>query len=156
MYKNKEVYKKSIKFLLNKKADKLKHSGKTFLEHLVNVADILEQWGCNFDTVMAGMFHNIYGNKYYNPNLKVTRKDIQKLIGKKAEKLVWLFETTDRDNILQLKNLDLLLIKLANDFEQSNIRKASWGNINYEIKNIKEFNLNKINYVLYKLDNYTK
>ena len=40
MYKNKEVYKKSIKFLLNKKADKLKHSGKTFLEHLVNVADI--------------------------------------------------------------------------------------------------------------------
>tara|TARA_R100000008_G_scaffold86500_2_gene79878 strand:- start:279 stop:749 length:471 start_codon:yes stop_codon:yes gene_type:complete len=155
MYKDKKVYKKSIEFLLNKKADKIKHSGRTFFDHLIGVATILERWGCSFDVVMTGMFHNIYGNKYYNPHLNVSRKEVRKLIGKKSEELVWVFETTDREKIIDLKNLDLLLIKLANDYEQSNLSQTIWSNINYEVRKVKNFDLNQINNMLHKLNNYT-
>jgi len=155
MYKNKKIYRKSIRFLLDKQATEIKHSGRTFFDHLVGVADVLENWDCSFDTVMAGMFHNIYGNKYYDPNLNVTREEVKKLIGEKSEKLVWIFETTPREKIIDLENLDLLLIKLANDYEQSNIPQTGWSNINEEVKKIKKFDLNQINVMLYKLNNYT-
>ena len=121
MYKDNKVYKKSIEFLLDKNADKVDHSGRTFLEHLIGVAEILEDWDCSFDTVMAGMFHNIYGNKHYDPGLNVTREEVKKLIGEKSENLAWTFENTDREKIIDLKNLDLLLIRLANEYEQSEL-----------------------------------
>ena len=131
MYKDNKVYKKSIEFLVDKNADKVDHSGGTFLEHLIGVAEILEDWDCSFDTVMAGMFHNIYGNKHYDPNLNITREEVKKLIGEKSENLAWTFKNTDREKIIDLKNLDLLLIRLANEYEQNEL---NFKDFNKDIK----------------------
>jgi hypothetical protein len=64
------------------------------------------------------MFHNIYGNKHFYPNLNVSREEIKNLIGEKAESLVYKFVNCDRDTINESKDSELIILNLANSLDQ--------------------------------------
>lgn len=115
------LYQKCIEFLLEKETHKVSHSNRTFFEHCVGVAKYLRIVGCDEETIIAGLLHNIYGNQYYNPNLNVTKQEVIDLVGEKIEYLINLFETTDRHKIIELKNSKLLMIYLVNEYEQLGI-----------------------------------
>ena len=77
------------------------------------------------------------------------RSEIKKLIGNKAEKIVWDFVNVERNKIVELKNKELLILSLANDLEQNynlNIKTKKILTYNIEIKNIIKSNIIKNNF----------
>jgi len=139
MKKQFKTLEKSIQFLISKNTKNLKHKKSSFFEHLIGTYNLLLFWNQNFNLCLAGLFHNIYGNKYYDPKLNVKREEIQKLIGIEAEKLVWNFVNIERNKIVELKNKELLVLSLANDLEQNynlNLKTKKMLSLNIEIKNI--------------------
>ena len=149
MKKQFETLEKSIQFLISKNTKNLKHKKSNFFEHLIGTYNLLIFWNQNFDLCLAGLFHNIYGNKYYDPKLNMKRSEIKKLIGNKAEKIVWDFVNVERNKIVELKNKELLILSLANDLEQNynlNIKTKKILTYNIEIKNIVKSNIIKNNF----------
>ena len=116
---SKKKYKLCVEFLLNKNCKNILHSHSNFLNHLIGTFNILKKWKQSEDVCFAGLLHNVYGNRYFNPNLNVSRKEIQDLIGKKAEELVFKFTNTDRNDIVKSKDKDIIVIAAANDYEQN-------------------------------------
>ena len=96
------ILKKSVQFLVSKNTKNLEHKKSSFFEHLVGTYNLLLFWNQNFNLCMAGLFHNIYGNQYYDPKLNIKREEIQKLIGIKAEEIVWNFVNAKRNKIVEL------------------------------------------------------
>jgi hypothetical protein len=120
-------YEQALKFALG--ADKVGHSGRTLYEHLKGTHDLLLEWGAPEHVRLAGLFHSIYGTIYFKhqclePTLK-NRELVAELIGQKAERLAYLFCTSDRphfdaqgpDQEQELE--DLRLIERANLQEQT-------------------------------------
>jgi len=97
------------------------HTGRTFLHHLFGVADVASYYKFDKDVIKACYFHSIYGTEFYEFNKDITREDIKKQIGDKAESLVHEFCTmTDRINtILKSDNKQLKQIEFANLIEQN-------------------------------------
>jgi Rps23 Pro-64 3,4-dihydroxylase Tpa1-like proline 4-hydroxylase len=120
---NLDKYQKCVDFLFKNKCHQILHSKSNFLEHLINTFNLLKKWKQHDDLCFAGMFHNIYGNKYFNPNLNVNREDIKKLIGENAEELVFKFVNTDREKIIEMADKDLIILAAANQYEQQPIFK---------------------------------
>ncbi len=116
---SKKKYKLCVEFLLNKNCKNILHSHSNFLNHLIGTFNILKKWHQSEDVCFAGMFHNIYGNKYFNANLNVSREEVQDLIGEKAEKLVFKFTNIDREDIAKSKDKDLIVLAVANDYDQN-------------------------------------
>ena len=52
----------------------------------------------NEDVCFAGLFHSIYGTKYFRHETTSDRNSIRKLIGERAERLAWKFCELDRNN----------------------------------------------------------
>ena len=120
---NLEKYQKCIDFLFKNNCDKILHSKSNFLNHLINTFNILKKWKQHEDLCFAGMFHNIYGNKYFNANLDVSRNDIKNLIGENAEEIVFRFTNVDREYIYQKEDRELIILAAANQYEQQPIFK---------------------------------
>jgi len=120
---NLNKYQKCIDFLFKNNCDKILHSKSNFLSHLINTFNLLKKWKQHEDLCFAGMFHNIYGNKYFNADLNVSREDIKNLIGENAEELVFKFTSTEREKIAETKNKDLIILAAANEYEQNPIFK---------------------------------
>lgn len=116
-----EKYQKYINFLYNKNCHNIEHSHSNFLNHLVGTFNILKKWKQPEDLCVAGMFHNIYGNKYFNPNLNLTREEIKNLIGENAENLVYRFVNCERDKINESNDLELIVLNLANSLDQKKL-----------------------------------
>jgi len=74
------------------------HSGRTLMDHLLGTYRLLEQWGNPHLICLSGLFHSIYGTKYYQANTisLESRGEIQSLIGAQAEQLVYYFCLCDR------------------------------------------------------------
>jgi hypothetical protein len=91
-------YKQFTDFLLELGIDKVAHTEKTYLGHLVNVYRLMETEGCTPELCSAGMFHSIYGTeKFQGFKLELTQRDlVRKLIGDRAEKLAYLNCAMDR------------------------------------------------------------
>jgi hypothetical protein len=124
---------KEVDFIFKHSID-LKHSGKTFFEHLYRVSLILEQLDQTKEVCAAGLYHSVYGTEHYqyDGSENVKREEIKELIGEYAESLVYEFcKLEDRMNILLYnKNnyedsfrKDLLFIEYANLIEQNSGRK---------------------------------
>ena len=79
-----------IGYLLEKTSG-IKHSKRTFFEHLYGVLLRLEKMGCDKDTCAAGLYHSIYDTEYFTAGINPSREEIKDLIGEKAENLVHLF-----------------------------------------------------------------
>lgn len=79
------------------------HSGRSLLNHLQGVYDLLEQWGNPVETCLAGLFHSIYGTAYYKKKTVALnqRGNIKDLIGARAEELAYLFCACDRKHFLR-------------------------------------------------------
>ncbi|HEX5127408.1 MAG TPA: GNAT family N-acetyltransferase [Rhodocyclaceae bacterium] len=84
-------------------ADKLPHSGRTLIEHLVGTYALLKSWDCDEDIAIAGLFCSIYDkNIFWQGALSVDHRDgLRELIGGRAEQLAYLFCSIERtDGIL--------------------------------------------------------
>lgn len=114
-------YQKYINFLFQKNCQKLKHSHSNFLNHLIGTFNILKKWKQNEDLCVAGMFHNIYGNKYFNPNLNIQRDELKNLIGEHAENLVYKYTNIDREKIIESQDSELIILNLANSLDQKKL-----------------------------------
>jgi hypothetical protein len=85
-------YKRLTEFLVNLGIEKVPHTEKTYLGHLINVYRLMENEGCTEELCRAGMFHSIYGTQQFQ-GFKLpleSREELRKLIGVRAEKLAYL------------------------------------------------------------------
>lgn len=110
-------------FLINL-TDQIPHSMGSFYEHLSNTCEILKALKIQRHVYLAGLFHSIYNTEYFQPELNVTREQIQNLIGKRAENLVYQFCTLHprKQHILSSdtpNQYELAAIEYANILEQS-------------------------------------
>lgn len=122
------------------------HSGYTLWDHLAGVHRILEACDSEKEVCHAGLFHSVYGTQAFK-TVTVDRRrrvEIQSLIGKRAEDLVWafcalprpkLFEVSGKQNTFgwldQLETVgdkkqfwdDLVRLECANLLEQKKIHE---------------------------------
>jgi len=84
-------------------ADKIKHSGRNLMTHLLNVYDILKAAGYDSETCGAGGLHSIFGtNAFKTATLGSEHRDIVvRIIGEPATKLVELFRDIRRPSALE-------------------------------------------------------
>lgn len=81
-----------IDFLTALGIEKVPHTEKTYMAHLVNVHRLMESEGCTEELCRAGMFHSIYGTQQFQ-GFKIPlerRGDVAALIGGRAERLAYL------------------------------------------------------------------
>jgi (p)ppGpp synthase/HD superfamily hydrolase len=112
-----------IEFLLDNGASDNDHSGRSLLDHLIGVAEILMSWKCDKDIVLAGLCHSIYGTDSYHtvtvdPSMRV---EVQALIGQRAELLAWEFcnrKNPRMQSFLNNGEIQLAIIECANIIEQ--------------------------------------
>ena len=123
-------YESKINFLENIDANDKSHSGKTLIDHLIGVHDILKEWDSPQYLQDAGLFHSVYGTTVFKHQSTNDRDAVKELIGEQAEDLVWKFcnlslpryqdITSQFDG--QIKD-DLILLDKANRLEQSGRKK---------------------------------
>lgn len=85
-------YKKWTDFLVELGIEKVPHTEKTYLGHLVSVYRLMESEGCSEELCAAGMFHSIYGTQQFQ-GFKLpleSRAQVRAMIGERAEKLAYL------------------------------------------------------------------
>jgi hypothetical protein len=76
-------------FLVNLGIEKVEHTKKTYLAHLIGVYRLMEAQGCDAALCGAGMFHSIYGTQQFQGFKLPTerRGEVRALIGERAERL---------------------------------------------------------------------
>lgn len=129
-----------MRFLAEAHAPKVRHSGRSFLEHLVGTHNLLRQWGNPEHVCLAGLFHSIYGTDRFKYSLllpnELSRQKLRQLIGTRAEQLAFHFCSFCREDLFSLRidemlkegtavlmggsqeHMDLLEIEVANFLEQ--------------------------------------
>lgn len=98
-------YRQLADYLVDLGIEKVAHSQKNYLAHLVAVYHLMENQGCNPMLCRAGMFHSIYGTELFQ-GFKIgleRREEVRGLIGDNAEKLAYCNCFMDR------KSFDALL-----------------------------------------------
>jgi hypothetical protein len=90
-----------LAFLRDLGADRVRHSQRTLLDHLVGTAVLLERWGADDDVCKAGLFHSIYGTEYFHRQVVSfdDRLKIRERVGERAERLAYIFCRFDRRSI---------------------------------------------------------
>ena len=85
-------YKKWTDFLVELGIEKVPHTEKTYLGHLLAVHRIMEEQGCDLDACRAGLFHSVYGTEAFQRfQLPLERRgEVRALIGERAERLAYL------------------------------------------------------------------
>ena len=97
------------------------------VDHLIGTAYILRDMGALPHLVDAGLFHSVYGeasSRNSPPNSLIERHDVQEVVGKQAEEIVYHFCTIPNprtENILAMEHSqlrdDLIMLCKANDQE---------------------------------------
>jgi hypothetical protein len=84
-------YRQLTDFLVAMGIDKIGHTQKTYLGHLVAVYRFMQSQGCTEELCRAGMFHSIYGTERFQGfTLPLERRpEVQALIGERAERLAF-------------------------------------------------------------------
>jgi hypothetical protein len=124
------------------------HSSRTLNDHLKGTYQLLKLWGNTKSVCFAGLFHSVYGTNYFKTKtLEITeRKKIITLIGRKAERLVYLFcllkeesffkNAEIRNNyIIQLQNGECIEIKLS---VYKNLVEIAYANFIEQFPHIKD------------------
>ena len=91
-------YKQWTDFLIAQGIDKVEHSQKTYLGHLVSLYRLMEAEGCSDEACRAGMFHSIYGTELFQ-GFKLpleSRAEVRALIGERPEWIAYLNCAMDR------------------------------------------------------------
>ncbi|SRR5579871_31254 len=100
------TFKDFTNYLVGMGIDKVDHTKKSFLAHLVGVYRDMEAAGCTEEVCRAGMFHSIYGTERFQGfKLPLERRgEVRGLIGDRAERLAYVNCAMDRpsfDRILE-------------------------------------------------------
>ena len=92
------TYKDLTDFLVNLGIEKVAHTQKNYLGHLLAVYRFMKDAGCTEEVSRAGMFHSIYGTeKFQGFKLELDQRDLLRgLLGDRAECLAYLNCTMDR------------------------------------------------------------
>lgn len=79
-------------------ANHLGHTDRSLMDHLIGTGEILRQWDCDVDVCVAGVFHSIYGTNAFVRSCmdKNDRDRLRNMIGKRAERLAFLFCVSNR------------------------------------------------------------
>ena len=120
------TFDKKIDFLKSIGSDKVSHSSRTLLDHLIGTHDILQGWGKAQIVLDAGLFHSVYGTSKFLPNkgLVDNRQVIIDLIGNQAEEIVYWFCILVSPRIPEMEKFKdplkshLLAVERANALEQ--------------------------------------
>lgn len=99
---------------IRKLSSNIPHSKTSLFNHLYGTYKILKSQGADETTCLAGLYHSVYGTEFYN-RLQLDRDQVQSVIGKEAENLVFTFcSLSDRDAILlNDPNADPRLVHIA-------------------------------------------
>ncbi len=91
-------YKRYTDYLVELGIEKVPHTEKTYLGHLINVYRLMQAQGCEEDVCVAGMFHSIYGTeKFQGFKLPVEdRPKLREFLGVRAERLAYFNCAMDR------------------------------------------------------------
>src|SRR5438132_411190 len=91
-------FKQLTDFLVQLGIEKVGHTQKSYLAHLIGVYRDLEAQGCGEEVCRAGMFHSIYGTELFQGyKLPLERRaEVRALIGERAERLAYLNCAMDR------------------------------------------------------------
>src|SRR5437588_10151483 len=96
-----EGLKRLTDFLVARGIDRVGHTGKSYLAHLVGVYKLMEGRGCAEELCRAGLFHSIYGTERFQ-GFKLpleSRPEVRALIGARAERLAYLNCALDRPSL---------------------------------------------------------
>jgi ribosomal protein L16 Arg81 hydroxylase len=90
-----------VSFLEGLGAARVRHSDRTFLDHLVGTAAILERWGASDPLCRAGLLHSVYGTEYFRGGVLSfdDRERVRALAGERAERLAYVFCAFERATI---------------------------------------------------------
>ena len=98
-----------------------------FVDHLIGTSAILAKYGAPSYLIDAGLFHSVYGeasSRNTPPNSLIERYQVERVIGKQAEEIVYQFCTIPAprtQNILDMEDsqlrTDLIMLCNANDDE---------------------------------------
>lgn len=85
------TYKQLTDFLVDLGIEKIAHTEKSYLAHLISVYNDLKAWGCEEDVCRGGMFHSIYGTEVFQGFTfpLESRDEVVQLIGPRAERLAY-------------------------------------------------------------------
>jgi hypothetical protein len=88
------------------------HKHGTFYDHLLGVWRILTAWQQPADVCRLGLMHSVYSNsfvrmKVFDADHAAGREAVRRLIGEEAERLVHLFCTIRREELLPLGDLSV-------------------------------------------------
>src|SRR5580700_8343652 len=88
------------RFLLERGAANVGHSGGSLYDHLMATSAILEGWNAPDRVCKAGLFHSIYGTEYFKDPVFAfsERERLTTLIGEDAERIAYLFCVFDRNS----------------------------------------------------------
>ena len=145
-----KIQKEEIEILLVEfNADISEHSTRKLYDHLIGTYEILKYWGNNEPVCYAGLFHSIYGTKYYKVNTLYhsDRKKLEKIIGVEAEYLAYLFCVIDRDSFFEFSNFQSYYTirsisnnnVVINHKDFTNLIEISFANLIEQLPHLKEF-----------------
>lgn len=117
---------KYLSFLRDHGADKVQHSNRTLLDHLVGTYNLLQTWDNEQHVCLVGLFHSVYGTRTFTDGLLNLdqRALVKRLLGDKIEHWVYHFATENRDDFFtDIYNGDndlniLIEVEIANTLEQ--------------------------------------
>ncbi len=125
-------------FLNEVGANKLPHKRGSLADHLIRTYHIMRDAGAGDILALAGGLHSIYGtNVYKKPVLDVTTTIVRDRFGPEVDRLVRLFNASDRPKCLEtpdgtLDELDLFLlrtIECANLYDQEELTANRYPNL---------------------------
>jgi hypothetical protein len=128
-----ETTKPLLDFLKDLGIEKVPHTEKTYLAHLVNVHRLMANEGCSEELCRAGMFHSIYGTQQFQ-GFKVPleqRQEVRALIGTRAEMLAYLNCAMDRasfDSVLD-QDSELYCFKDRISGEEVRLSRADYDDL---------------------------
>jgi len=96
-------YKQMTQFLVDMGIEKVPHTSKTYLGHLIAVHRLMESESCTEEACRAGMFHSVYGTERFQGfKLPLERRnEVRDIIGERAERLAYLNCAMDRTSFDQ-------------------------------------------------------
>jgi len=104
-----------VQWLREQGAEAITHPGGSLLEHLARVHCRLSAWGLDRDICLAGLCHATYGTDGFAASLLTTRARhiLVELIGQRAESLVYLYGSCDRQSTyrsFRCPNSDVVIV----------------------------------------------
>jgi len=125
------------KYLNENIPEALAHTGSSsFDAHLKGVQSILRAWNCKDHVANAGLFHSIYGTEgFQGYKLPWTnRKKIRQLLGRDAERLVFIFCVADRCTFDQIVHKQHALLFNNSNNNNNNNNNNEVCELVFEIK----------------------